>query len=197
MSRTTYSPLRAAIWLRVSTSEQDVANQSQVLIQWCAARNLEHVATYTLTGESAFSDNAAYTAQLNAMLDDARHRKFDVILVWALDRLSRRGIEHTLGLLHKFATLGVEVWSHQESWTETTGPARELLLAVMAWVAQQESQRRSERTKAGLARRKAAGLPIGRQVGATDRIARRRSGYIARWERERSAATQAPENGNR
>jgi len=56
---------------------------------------------------------------------------------------------------------------------------------VMAWVARMESQRRSERVRAGLARRRAQGLPVGRQPGAKDTRPRKRSGYVARWERAR------------
>jgi DNA invertase Pin-like site-specific DNA recombinase len=62
------------------------------------------------------------------------------------------------------------------------------ITAIMAWVARMESQRRSERTRAGLAWRKAEGLPVGREPGAKDASPRKRSGYLARWERERQAA---------
>ena len=51
--------------------------------------------------------------------------------------------------------------------------------------AEDESRLRGERTKAGIARRRAEGKPVGRQPGATDRKPRQRSGYLARFERER------------
>jgi putative DNA-invertase from lambdoid prophage Rac len=86
--------------------------------------------------------------------------------------------------MRQFSDRGVAVWSLKESWTETSDPhVRELITAIMAWVARMESQCRSERTRAGLARRKAAGLPVGRQPGAKDTRPRKRSGYVARWER--------------
>jgi len=62
---------------------------------------------------------------------------------------------------------------------------------VMAWVARMESQRRSERVRAGLARRRAQGLPVGRQPGAKDTRPRKRSGYVARWERDRAGKVSA------
>ncbi len=70
------------------------------------------------------------------------------------------------------------VVSVQEPWLDTTNPAvAELLLAIMAWVAQQESARRSERTRAGMARAKAQGKRIGgRQPGAKDKRPRKRRG---------------------
>ena len=57
---------------------------------------------------------------------------------------------------------------------------RDLLLAVLGWVANFESRRRSERIKAGLAKRKVSGLPIGRMKGAGDRKPRKVSGYYQR-----------------
>ena len=61
----------------------------------------------------------------------------------------------------------------------------ELLASIYSWIAVEESRRRSERTKAGLDRRRRQGLPVGRQPGSTDKKPRRRSGYVARWENER------------
>ena len=93
------------------------------------------------------------------------------------------------GFLRRFAGHGTAVWSLKEPWTETADPRMaELLASLYAWMAVEESRRRSERTRAGLERRKREGLPVGRQPGATDKKPRRRSGYMARWERERAAA---------
>ena len=65
----------------------------------------------------------------------------------------------------------------------------EPLASLYAWMAAEESRRCSERTRARLERRKREGLPVGRQPGATDKEPRRRSGYVARWERERAGAS--------
>jgi DNA invertase Pin-like site-specific DNA recombinase len=65
---------------------------------------------------------------------------------------------------------------------------QDILVAFAGWMAAQESKRRSERVKAALARRKAEGKPVGRQPGAADKKPRKRSGYVARWERERQDA---------
>ncbi len=64
-------------------------------------------------------------------------------------------------------------------------------MAFAGWMAQQESARRSERIRAGLERRRAEGKPVGRQAGATDKSQRRRSGYVARRERERREGTRS------
>lgn len=82
-------------------------------------------------------------------------------------------------------------------WPEFLGTDTETIEAAVASrvacyraesLADEESQRRSALTKAGIARRKAAGLPVGRQPGAADKKPRKRSGYVARWERERAAS---------
>ena len=71
--------------------------------------------------------------------------------------------------------------SLQEPWTEVEGPMQELLLSIVAWVARIESNRRSERAKAGLARAVSQGKRLGRPPGSKDKKKRRRSGYFARY----------------
>ena len=176
---------RCPLWARVSKDEQESGNQIGELRAEAACRGLDVTAEYVLDGASAWKGE--HRELLRQALDDARAGCYDVLLVWALDRLSREGIEVTLRIMRQFADRGVAVWSLRESWTETSDPhVRELVAAIMAWVARMESQRRSERVRAGLARRKAAGLPVGRQPGSKDRRQRKRSGYVARWQRERA-----------
>ncbi len=103
-------------------------------------------------------------------MDGAKAGQYTVALVWAIDRLSRKGIEDTLATLRRLSDAGCAVWSRRESWTEDLkGPhMRELFISIAAWVAKMESDRRSERVRAGLARRRAEGKPVGRQPGAKD-----------------------------
>ena len=101
------------------------------------------------------------------------------MLVWVLDRLSREGVAATLEIINRLAQYKVRVLSLQESWTEVEGPLQELLLSIVAWVARMESERRSERARAGLAR--AQGKRLGRPPGSKDRKRRQRSGYFQRY----------------
>ena len=178
---------RAALWLRVSSEDQTTANQEPELLALAAARGFEVAEVYRLEGESAWSGSGGYRKALDGMLRDARRGRFAVLLVWALDRLSREGPLATLQLVDRLGRAGVQVVSLHEPWTEAGGELRELLLAITAWVARMESQRRSERTKAGLERARAEGKRIGRPPGARDGRKRRRSGYFRRWAREREA----------
>jgi DNA invertase Pin-like site-specific DNA recombinase len=174
-----------ALWCRVSTDEQTTDNQLTQLRQMAERRGWTVVTEYVLT-ESAW--NGKHRATLNRAMQSARLGEYDVLLVWALDRLSREGVEATLGILRRFRQHGVPVVSLQEPWTDTGDPhLAELLSSIFAWMAHAESERRSERTKAGLARRKAEGKPIGRLPGAKDKAPRKRSGYVKRWENEREA----------
>jgi len=86
---------------------------------------------------------------------DAERGHFDILLVWALDRLSREGPLKVLQLVQWFGKYGVKLMSYQEAWTWTDGPMAELLYSITAWVAKYDSERRSERTLAGLARARA------------------------------------------
>lgn len=163
--------MKVCIYSRVSTGDQDPGNQSAVLTGWAGQRGYEVITVYE-EQESAWK--AGHQRQLARLLDDSRKRKFDAVLVWALDRLSREGPLAILTLVNRLKIYGVKVLSYQESWTEAPGELGELLYAIAGWVARMESQRRSERTKAGLARVVAHGKKLGRPPGSKDKRKRKR-----------------------
>ncbi len=163
--------MRVGIYTRVSTCKQDTANQTAVLTDWAKQRGYEVVSIYQ-EEESAWK--AGHQRELANLVTDAHRRKFQAVLVWALDRLSREGALAILSLVQKLSVYGVKVLSYQESWTEAPGEMSELLYALTGWVARMESQRRSERTKAGLARVKAQGRHLGRPPGSKDKRRRKR-----------------------
>ncbi len=148
---------RAALDLRVSTDEQTNDNQRPDLERLAAARGLDVTFTY----EEIASGAQRERAQLDAMLEAAHRGLFDVVLVWALDRVGRSMFE-TIATVQKLDRAGVELLSVREPWLDTAGPARSLLLSIFAWVAQQERERMIERTRAGMERARLAGKPIGR-----------------------------------
>jgi len=116
------------------------------------------------------------------MLEDANKRKFDLLLIWSLDRLSREGISNTLGYLERLKRNGIALKSLQESWLDTRDEGLgQLLLAIFSWVAQQERKRIVERTRAGLLRAKRQGKRLGRPAGSKDAKKRRKSGYLLRY----------------
>ena len=180
----------AAIWLRGPAGHQDVADQLPGLERFTAHHGYEVTQTYTVS-ETAWNggqDAGEYKRVLQRALDDARAGRFKVLIVWALDRITQDGAEGALRIIRQFRERGCTVVSVQEGWLSGAPEVQDVLVAFAGWMAQQESTRRSERIKAGLARRLAEGKPVGRQPGSGDKKPRQRSGYVARWERERAAA---------
>ncbi len=163
--------MKICIYSRVSTEKQDNNNQIDVLTTWAQSRDFEVINIYQ-EQESAWK--AGHQQELSRLLEDAKKRKFGAVLVWALDRLSREGPLAILTLVNRLKINGVRVISYQESWTEVPGELADLLYALTGWVARMESQRRSERTRAGLARVKAQGKCLGRPPGSKDKRKRRR-----------------------
>ncbi|MFC1903240.1 recombinase family protein [Chloroflexota bacterium] len=163
--------MKVCIYSRVSTGKQEAKNQSVVLNDWAKHRDFEVAGIYQ-EEESAWK--AGHQRELARLLDDASKRRFDAVLVWALDRLSREGPLAILTLVNRLKICGVKVLSYQESWTEAPGELGELMYALTGWVARMESQRRSERTKAGLARLVAQGKKLGKPKGSKDKKKRKR-----------------------
>ena len=100
-------------------------------------------------------------------LDDAHAGKFGVLVIWALDRIVRddeSGAEAALRIFRQFRQRGCMVVSVKESWLNGSPEVQDILIAFAGWMAERESARRSERIKAGLARRRAEGKAVGRQA---------------------------------
>ncbi len=175
--------MRIAIYARVSKNDesQDPKNQLQPLREYAKALGGEIVEVYVDLASGGSGDRINFLK----MFDDADQRKFDLVLVWALDRLSREGISNTLGYLERLKRNGVALKSLQESWLDTRDDGLgQLLLAIFSWVAQQERKRIVERTKAGLERAKRQGKKLGRPIGSKDGKERRKSGYWLRHNKE-------------
>lgn len=174
--------MKVCIYSRVSTAEQNTQNQTMILTDWAKQQGYEVIAVYE-EQESAW--RSGHQGELARLKADAMHHRFEVVLVWALDRLSREGSAAILNLIDTLKAYNVQVLSYQESWTEAPGAIGEILYAIAGWVARMESQRRSERTKAGLARAIKSGSKLGRPKGAKDQKKRKRTGYLLRYAERR------------
>jgi DNA invertase Pin-like site-specific DNA recombinase len=86
------------------------------------------------------------------MFADARARKFDLVLFWSLDRLSREGVSATLNHLERLTAAGVNWRSYTEEYLDSCGLFRDAVLSILATIAKQERVRRSERATAAIAR---------------------------------------------
>ncbi len=166
------SVVKVACYLRVSTGQQDVSNQLPAIQAWCDVQGYELAEIYQ-ENESAWRNGHQH--ELARFLHDLRNgRRYDYLIIWALDRLCRQGIGPILQLIASIEAYRCHVVSIQESWTAVDGPTRELFIAMAAWAGKFESDRRSDRTRAGLARVKANGKRLGRPLGRKDGKPRRK-----------------------
>src|SRR6266566_6158443 len=150
---------RVAIYARVSTKDrQEVENQLRQLREFASSQGWTVYREF-IDHETGSTDDRA---EFQAMFRDASQRKFGVLLFWALDRLSREGVLETLQHLNRLTAYGIAWRSFTEQFFDSCGPFRDAVIAIMATLAKQERVRRSERTKAGLARVRAAGKALGR-----------------------------------
>jgi DNA invertase Pin-like site-specific DNA recombinase len=157
MNATTPNLLRAAIYARVSTADQTCENQLLELHRYVDARAWTGV-DYVDRGISGAKDRRP---ALDSLLQDARRRRFDVLIVWRLDRLGRN-LRHLVVTLEDLSALGIGFVSLNEGIDATT-PAGRLQMAVLGAIAQFERERIAERVRAGLARAKAQGQRLGRR----------------------------------
>jgi DNA invertase Pin-like site-specific DNA recombinase len=98
--------------------------------------------------------------QLDALMQAARKRRFDVVLVWKFDRFAR-SLKHLIDSLEEFRALGIDFISYTEG-IDTTTPTGQLLFHVVGAVAQFERDLIAERVRAGIAHARAMGKRIGR-----------------------------------
>ena len=155
----------------------------------CQHRGWEITRRYEIADASAYKGE--HRRALQRMLDDAHRGEFSVLVVWAVDRLCRQGIEELLRLIRELGERNVSLVSHQEPWLNGTDATTELL-ARRRMGRHARVIRRSERIRAGLARRRAEGKPIGGAASkrGKDKRPRRTEGYRQAWARRKSAGTE-------
>jgi DNA invertase Pin-like site-specific DNA recombinase len=159
--KSSVSSVKVALYARVSTKDkgQEVENQLAQLREFCLRMNWEIVAEYVDHETGSIDDRA----QFKLMFLHAHQGKFDVVLFWALDRLSREGALETLQHLGRLTSYGVAYRSFTEQYLDTCGVFKEAVIAIIATIAKQERIRMSERVKAGLQRARAEGKKLGRR----------------------------------
>lgn len=163
--------MRAALYTRVSTRDkgQDTKTQLRQLREFCATQSWTIVTEY----EDHESGGKADRAQFKAMMADATQRKFDVLLFWALDRLSREGVYETHTYLKRLDDAGVRFRSFTEPYLDSCGMFRDAVISILAVIAKQERIRISERIRAGLDRARANGTRTGQPFGRPRVVFRR------------------------
>jgi len=157
---------KCALYARVSTVEQRVQSQVYDLRQLAQQRGFEVVAEYI---DEGISGTKARRPGLDALMTDARKRKFSVVLVAAFDRMAR-STKHFLQVIDEFDSLGIEFVSRREN-VDTSGPMGRLFLTLIGSIAELEADLIKERIRAGMRRRRLEGYRLGRQPLDVDREA--------------------------
>ena len=156
---------RAALYMRVSTLDQHPETQMYDLHQMAEQRGYEIVEEYT----DMISSTKARRPGLDAMMRDARRGQFDVVLVWACDRIAR-SVRHFLELLDELNRLNTEFISFREQ-IDTGGPLGRAVVVIIGAIAELERSLIVERVRAGMRRAKLEGRHIGRKALVLDRAA--------------------------
>jgi len=156
---------RAALYMRVSTLDQHPETQLHDLRQLAGQRGYTIVNEYT----DRISGAKARRPGLDAMMADARRGKFDIVLVWASDRIAR-SVKHFLDVLDEFNRLNIEYVSFREN-IDTAGPLGRAIVVIIGAIAELERSLIVERVRAGMRRARLEGQHIGRQPLELDHAA--------------------------
>ena len=156
---------RAVLYMRVSTVDQHPETQMYDLRQMAEQRGYRIVEEYT----DMISGAKARRPGLDTMMREARRGKFDVVLVWASDRIAR-SVRHFLDVLDELNRLNIEFISFREQ-IDTGGPLGRAIVVIIGAIAELERNLIVERVRAGMRRAKLEGRHIGRKPLVLDRPA--------------------------
>jgi len=156
---------RAALYMRVSTVDQHPETQLLDLRQMAAQRGYQIVAEFT----DRISGVKTRRPGLDQLMCEARRGRFDVVMVWASDRIAR-SVKHFLDILDELNRLNVEFVSFREQ-IDTGGPLGRAIVVIIGAIAELERNLIIERVRAGMRRARLEGRRIGRQPLELDRAA--------------------------
>jgi DNA invertase Pin-like site-specific DNA recombinase len=156
---------RAALYMRVSTVDQHPETQLLDLRQMASQRGYQIVKEYT----DKISGTKGKRPGLDQMMADARRGRFDVVLVWASDRIAR-SVKHFLDVLDELNRLNIEYVSFREN-IDTGGPLGRAIIIIVGAVAELERNLIIERVRACMRRARLEGQHIGRNPLVLDNLA--------------------------
>ena len=155
-------PKRCALYIRISTGDQNTDLQQNELREYAEFRKWEIVEIYSDTMSGAKDKRPA----LDRLMADARRGKFDVVVVWRFDRFAR-STSHLLRALEEFQSLGIDFVSLKEA-IDTSSATGKMIFTVLAAVAELERSTIRERVIAGQKAAKRRGVRFGRPTVDVD-----------------------------
>jgi DNA invertase Pin-like site-specific DNA recombinase len=151
--------MTTALYLRVSTSEQNVAMQREDLLAMCAARRWDNLKEY----EDVISGAKRERLALDRLIADIQVGRINRVVVWRFDRMAR-GTLHLLELLDMFNLYRVEFISIKEN-LDTGTPMGRAVLTILGAIAELERHSIRSRVKAGIDNAKKNGTKTGNRIG--------------------------------
>jgi DNA invertase Pin-like site-specific DNA recombinase len=150
---------RVALYLRVSTVEQDVTNQRRELEAVARRHDWRVVAVFSDNGVSGAKGRAERPA-LNQLMKAVARRDVDVVAAWSVDRLGR-SLQGLLEVLMEFRAKGIDLYLHQQG-IDTSTPGGKAMYQMLGVFAELERELIRERVLAGMARARSQGKHLGR-----------------------------------
>ena len=160
-------PRRIALYARVSTSHQTVENQLAELREIAHRQGWSIVAELSDEGISGSKGRDKRPA-FDQLLKRATRREFDLIMVWAIDRLGR-SIQHLVGFMNELQSLKVDLFVHQQA-IDTTTPSGRMVFGIFSALGEYERELIRERILAGQKRARSQGIKIGRPSKLNDAV---------------------------
>jgi DNA invertase Pin-like site-specific DNA recombinase len=158
--------MKIGIYSRVSKETSDNTNQLLLLREYCKKMNYTIYNEYVDVVSGAKENRPAF----KEMMRDASRRKFDMVLFFALDRLTREGTRKTIEYLQMLDDYAVSYKSYSEQYIDSSGIFKDVIIALLSTLAKQERLRTSERVKAALAKSRALGRIGGRPTLEEEKI---------------------------
>ena len=158
---------RAALYARVSTSQQTVENQLLELRAVAAKMGSEIVAELKDEGISGTKgrDQRPAFDELNRLVIQ---RKVDLVMCWDISRLGR-SLQSLVDFMNVIQTANVDLYIHQQAIDTRTSSGR-MIFGIFASLATFEREMIADRVKSGLARAKANGVKLGRPSKINDSV---------------------------
>ena len=150
---------RVCIYVRVSTTKQTVENQIQVLREYSDRCGYQVTQIYSDNGISG-SKGRQDRPGLDQMLRDGVQRKFEMVLVWSVDRLGR-SVTHLVEVMNELNELKIDLYFNQQSIDTSTSSGR-MIFGIFGCISEMERSLISERVKSGLDRAVSQGKKLGR-----------------------------------
>lgn len=156
--------MKAAIYLRISTNEQNIDNQRRQLEEWCHSKGYQ----ISMVEDDTASGTNHARAGRQRIIEASRKGRIDAVICWALDRWGRNAADILL-TIDDFHSRGIRFITMTDG-LDTGTPAGRMIVGVMSALAQFERERMLERQKAGIQRAKAEGKILGREKRLIDEV---------------------------